>query len=171
MNDDYKKIFLIFFAAFSLIFLASFQASVINRFTWGFNIFLVLILFLIFTKHIYSAIFLAWFGGFLIDMVHFSTFGISSLILLAITAFLIIFQQKALFTSKSGNILITSVLVVFFYHFLGWAINNLFTGGQEKLSFYFLNNRIVVEMLLTTILLLIIFSAKGGVAFGGKYLD
>lgn len=160
MNEDYKKIFLIIFVAFSLIFLSSFQISVINSFTWGFNVFLVLILFLILTKNIYSAIFLGWFGGFLIDTAHFSIFGTTSLILLFITAFLIIFQKKALLSLKIENILIISSLAVFFYHFLGWAINNFFAGGKEKFSFYFLNSGIAVELLLTVGLLFIIFSVK-----------
>ena len=160
MNEDYKKIFLIILAAFSLIILISFQASVINRFTWGFNIFLVLILSLIFTKNIYSAIFLGWLGGFLIDTFRFSVFGTTSLTLLLITFFLIILQKKALLTSKNENILITGVLAVFFYHFFGWIVNNLFIGWQEKFSFYFLNNGTVIEMLLTGVLLLIIFKSK-----------
>jgi len=178
MSKDYKKIFLIFLAAFSLIFLASFQIAVINQFSRGFNIFLILILFLILAKNIYSAIFLGWFGGFLIDTVRFSKFGVTSLTLLFITAFLIIFQKKALLISKSENILITSALAVSFYHFFEWAMNNLFTGGQEKFSFYFLNSGIAIELLLTAALLLMVFSAKGacpsvrrGSAFGGKYLN
>lgn len=162
MSNDYKKILLIFFTAFSLIFLASFQIAVINRFAWGFNIFLVLILFLIFAKSIYSAIFLGWFGGFLIDTVHFSIFGITSLTLLAVTAFLIIFQKKVLLTSKSENILITSASAVIFYHFFEWAINNLFTGGQEEFSFYFLNSGIAIELLLTAAILLIVLKSKIG---------
>lgn len=161
MSKDYKKIFLILFAAFSLIFLASFQISFINQFSWGFNIFLVLISLLILTKNIYSAIFLGWFGGFLIDTVHFSAFGVTSLTLLFTTVFLIIFQKKAMLTSKSENILITSAFAVFFYHFLAWTINNMLTKGQEKFSFYFLNSGIAVEFLFTAVLLLIIFSAKG----------
>lgn len=160
MNKDYKKIFLILFTAFSLIFLASFQVSVINQFDWRFNIFLVLILFLVLTKNIYSAIFSGWFGGFLIDTVHFSTFGVTSLILLIVTVFLIIFQKKALLTSKNENILIISITVVSFYHFLEWIINNLLTGWQEKFSFYFLNVGIVLELLLTAAILLILSFTK-----------
>ena len=160
MNNDYKKIFLIFFTVFSLIVLASFQIAFLNQFSWGFNIFFVLISFLILTKNIYSAIFLGWFGGFLIDTVYFSTFGVTSLLLLFITAFLIILQKKALLILKSENILITGVFAVFFYHFLAWTINNILTRGQEKFSFYFLNSGIAVELLFTVILLLIIFSTK-----------
>ena len=164
MNNDYKKIFLIFFTAFSLIVLASFQMAFLNQFRWGFNIFLVLISLLILTKNIYGAIFLGWFGGFLIDTVYFSTFGVTSLLLLFTTAFLIIFQKKVLLTLKSENILITAVLAVFFYHFLAWIVNNMLTRGQEKFSFYFLNSGIAIELLLTAVLLLIIFS-KGGKIF------
>ncbi len=160
MNKEYKKTFLIFFAVFSLIFLASFQVSVINRFSWGFNIFLVLILLLTLTKNIYVAIFLGWSGGFLIDTVHFSTFGTTSLLLLFITVFLIIFQKKAIFASKIENILITSILAIFIYHFGEWTINNLLTGWQEKFSFYFLNSGIAIELLLTVVLLLITLKFK-----------
>lgn len=166
MNEDYKKICLIIFTVFSLIFLAGFQISVINNFTWGFNVFLILILFLILTKNIYSAIFLGWFGGFLIDTVHFSIFGATSLILLSVTAFLIIFQKRALLTLKKENVLIISVLAVFFYRFLELAINNLYMGGKEKFSFYFLNSGIAIELLLTVAIMLIIFFA-----FGKKYLN
>lgn len=160
MNGDYKKIFLIILAAISLIFLISFQASVINRFTWGFNVFLILILSLIFNKNIYSAIFLGWLGGFLIDTVRFSAFGITSLTFIFITFFLIILQKKALLTSTSENVFITGALAVFFYHFFGWMANNLFNGWQEKFNFHFLSNGIVIEMLLTGVILLIIFKFK-----------
>ena len=162
MKNDYKKILLIFSAAFSLVILASFQIAVINQFSWGFNIFLVLILFLIFTKNIYSAIFLGWFGGFLIDTVRFSAFGITSLALLAVIAFLIIFQKKSLLISKNESILIISVLAVFFYHFFEWTINNLFAGGREKFSFYFLNSGVLIELLLTTVMLAAIFLTRSG---------
>lgn len=159
MKDDYKKVFTILFAAFSLVFLASFQISFINQFYWGFNIFLILILFLILTKNIYSAVFLGWLGGFLIDTVHFSRFGVTSLILLFITGFLIIFQKKILLTSKGENILIISVMAVIFYRLSEWTISNLLSGGKEKFSFYFLNSGIAIELLLTTVLLFVIFSA------------
>ena len=100
MSKDYQNVFLIFFAALSLIFLASFQVSVINRFNWGFNIFLVLILLLTLTKNIYSAVFLGWLGGFLVDTVRFSTFGTTSLLLLFITVFLIIKKEPFIFNVK-----------------------------------------------------------------------
>lgn len=157
-----KKIFLILFVVFSLIFLASFQISVINRFYRGFNVFLVLILFLILTKNIYSAIFLGWLGGFLIDTVHFSRFGITSLLLLLITAFLIIFQKKALPTFKSESILIISFFAIFFYRFGEWTVNNLFGGGKEKFGPYFLNSGIALELLFTAALLFVILYAKNG---------
>ncbi|KKQ92259.1 MAG: hypothetical protein UT16_C0009G0004 [Candidatus Azambacteria bacterium GW2011_GWA2_39_10] len=165
MNNDYKKIFLIFFAVFSLIILASFQIAFLNQFRWGFNIFLVLISLLILTKNIYGAIFLGWFGGFLIDTVSFSTFGVTSLLLLFTTAFLIILQKKALLTLKSENILATGAFAVFFYHFLSWIMNNILTRGQEKFSFHFLDSGIIVEFLLTVVILLIIFSIKGDKIF------
>ena len=160
MNKDYKTIFLIFLAAFFLIFLAAFQIAFLNLLSWRFNIFLVLILFLMLNGNFYSAIFLGWLGGFLIDTVHFSTFGITSLILLSITAFLIIFQKKSLIVSKSGTILIINILAVFFYHFFEWAINNLITGGREKFSFYLLNTGVAIELLLTTALIMAMFFAK-----------
>ncbi|MBI2446503.1 MAG: hypothetical protein HYV51_01640 [Parcubacteria group bacterium] len=152
--------FLIFFTVFALIILASFQIAFLNQFRWGFNIFLVLISLLILTKNIYSAIFLGWFGGFLIDTVYFSVFGVTSLLLLLTAAFLIILQKKVLLTLKSENILIITVFAVFFYHFLAWIINNILIRGQEKFSFYFLNSGIMAELVLTAVLLLIIFSVK-----------
>ncbi len=165
MIKNHKKIFLIFLTAFSLIFLAGFQIAFINLLGFGFNIFLVLILFLILSKNIYSAIFLGWFSGFLTDTVHYPAFGVTSLVLLAVTAFLIIFQKKALLTSKNKNILITSALAVFAYHFFEWLINNLFAKGQEKFSFYFLNSGIAVELLLTILILFVIFYAKNDKSF------
>ena len=165
MSNDYKIIFLIFFAVFSSIILAGFQIAFINQFRWGFNIFLVLISFLILTKNIYSAFFIGLFGGFLIDTVYFSTFGVTSLLLLFTTAFLIILQKKVLLDLKSENIFLTGVLAVFFYHFLAWIMNNVLTRGQEKFSFYFLNSGTVAELMLTAVLLLIIFSAKSGKMF------
>ena len=155
-----KKTFLFFFAVFSLIFLAGFQIAFINLFNWKINIFLVLILFLILIKNIYIAIFSGLFGGFLLDTVHFSAFGATGLTLLAVTAFLIIFQKKALLISKRENILIIGVLAVFFYHFFQWSINNLTSGWQEKFSFYILNSGIAIEPLLTATLLLILSKYK-----------
>ena len=161
MIKNNKKLFQIFFAAFILIFLASFQISIVNQFRWGFNVFLVLILFLIFTKHIYAAIFFGWFGGLLIDTAHFSIFGITSITLLSLTTVLMIFQKKMLPITKSDNILIISVVAVLFYHFFEWGINNLFSAGQEKFSFYFLNGAIAIELLFTVVLLIAIISLSG----------
>ena len=157
MTQDYKYIFFILYTGFSLIFLASFQIAFINHFSWGFNIFLILILFLILTKNIHSAIFFALAGGFLIDTVSFSAFGVTSLILLVLAFFLIIFQKMALVTVKTEGILIMGVFAVFFYHFLGWAINNTLAEGQEKLSFYFSNSAFAAELLISAILIMIIF--------------
>lgn len=155
-----KNIFFIIFAAFFLIFSASFQIAFLNRFSWGINIFLILILFLILNKNINSAIFFAWTGGFLIDTVHFGVFGVTSLILLVVTFFLIIFQKKALITAKTEGILIMGVLAVIFYHFLEWTINNIITLGQEKFGFYFLNTAIAVELLLSALFIIVVFKYK-----------
>ena len=150
------------FVIFFLIFLASFQIAFINRFAWGFNIFLVLILFLIFTKHIYGAIFLGWFGGLLIDTANFATFGVTSLTLLLTTYFLIIFQKKALLTGKVEGILIIGATSVLFYHSGQWLINNILSFGLENFSFYFLNGGILAELLLTTMLFLLIYKSRYG---------
>lgn len=165
MIKNYKKIIPIFLTALSLIFLAAFQIAFINQLGLGFNIFLVLTLFLILAKNIYSAVFLGWFSGFLIDTASFREFGVGSLMLLAVTACLIIFQKKALLTSKNKNILITSALAVFGYHFFEWLTDSLFTKGQEKFSFYFLNNGIVIELLFTIFILLIVFYDKNDKPF------
>lgn len=157
MNKDYKAFFLIIFITLFLIFLASFQIAVVNSFVLKFNIFLFLTLLLIILKKFYSALIFAWFSGFLIDTVHFSIFGSSSLILLLLTSFLIIFQKKALITAKTGGILIISLMAVFFYHFLEWIINNVFSLGQERLGFYFLNSGIIIELFLTATVLLAVF--------------
>lgn len=160
MIKDYKNIPFVLFVGFSLIFLASFQIAFINRFSWGFNIFLILILFLILTKNIYSAIFFAWLGGFLTDTAHFGVFGATSLILLILTFFLIIFQKKALITTKTEGILIISAFAVISYHFLEWIVNNIFIMRQEKFGFYFFNTAIVAELFFSIVLLWIIFSYK-----------
>lgn len=160
MSKDYKKALLILFTAISLIVLASFQIAVINRFAWGFNIFLVLILFLILAQKIYSAIFLGWLGSFLIDTAHFSAFGVTSLTMLFIIAFLIIFQKKILLAAKNENILIISALTIFFYHFGGWMINNLLNGWQENFNLRFFNGTIIFELLLTVLILFIMLKSK-----------
>lgn len=157
MNKNYKVVFLIIFITLFLIFLASFQIAALNSFILKFNIFLFLTLLLILLKKFYSAIIFSWFSGFLIDTVHFSIFGVSSLILLLVTGFLIIFQKKALITAKTEGVLIISLMAVFLYHLLEWIINNLFNLGQERLSFYFLNSGIIIELFLTTIILLAVF--------------
>lgn len=161
MNDDYKEIIEIIFSVFFLFVLIGFQIAFLNFFYWGFNIILILILFLVIFKNFYGALFLGWFGGFLIDTVHFSNFGISSLVLLLLTVFLIIFQKKALVTAKIGGILIIGIAAVFFYHFLEWAVNSVFVSGQEKISFYLLNTGIIAELLFTSILLSVFFHFIG----------
>lgn len=158
MKNDYKNFFLIIFSALSLILLADFQISLINSFNWGFNVFLILIIFFVLNKNIYHALFLGWFGGFLIDTAHFSVFGINSLILLFLTAFLAIFQKKVLIITKTGGILLVGITGVFFYRFLEWSLNIIFISRQEKFSFYFLNTAAFAEAIFTTLLLLVIFS-------------
>lgn len=162
MIRDYKNIFLIIFSGVSLFFLAGFQIAFLNKFFWGFNIFLILILFLILNKNIYGAIFFSWLGGFLIDTVHFGVFGVTSLILLILTFFLIIFQKKALITAKTESILIMGALAVIFYRLLEWMINNIFAAGQEKFSFYFFNASVAIELAISIVLLLIFFKYKIG---------
>lgn len=160
MAGDYKNILALIFAVFFLIFLAGFQIAFLNRFSWGINIFLILILFLILNKNIHSAIFFAWVGGLLIDTVSFSVFGVTSLIFLILAFFLIIFQKTALVTVKTEGVFITSVLAVIFYHFLNWVINNMLAVGQEKFSFYFFNSAIAAELLMSAALVMIIFKYK-----------
>ena len=160
MAGDYKNIFLILFAVLFLIFSASFQIAFLNRFSWGINIFLILILLSTLNKSIYGAIFFALAGGALIDTASFSVFGVTSLILLVLAFFLIIFQKMALVTAKTEGVLIMSVLAVTFYHFLNWAINNILAEGQEKFSFYFLNTAIAVELLFSAVFLIVVFKYK-----------
>lgn len=157
MIKDYKIIFLIIFIAFFLIFLTSFQVSIINSFAANFNVFLFFTILLILFKKFYSAIIFAWFSGFLIDTVHFSIFGISSLILLCLAGLLIFFYRKALPAVGAESIFIMSLAAVLLYHFLEWSVNNVFNFGQEKFSFYFLNTGVIIEILLTAFLLLIVF--------------
>lgn len=157
MRNDYKKMLFIVFIALIMIILADFQIAFMNNFNWKFNIFLILILFLVLNKYFYSAFFLGWLGGLLTDTVNFSIFGINSLIFLSLTASLVVFKEKALIIAKTEEILIISTISIFFYHFFEWLINSVLISGQEKLSFYFLNSDIVAEMLFTVILLLIIF--------------
>jgi len=156
MNRDFKIVFLITFIVFFLFFLASFQISVVNSLVLKFNIFLFLTLLLILLKKFYSAIFFAWFSGFLIDSVHFSIFGVTSLSLLLLAGFLIFFQKKALMVAKTESILIISLIAVPFYRFLEWVINDILSLGQERFSFYFFNMGIVIELLLITVLLLVV---------------
>lgn len=157
MKNDLQKILLVFFTGVFLFFLASLQISFINIFSFKFNIFLILILFLIISKNYDSALFLGWFGGFLIDTAYPVVFGTNSLIFIILTVFLIFFQKKALITLKMEGFLLMGIVSVFFYHFLEWAIGIIFISTQEKLSFYFLNKGIIIELFLTVILLSIIF--------------
>lgn len=157
MTKDYKIILLIIFIIFFLIFLTSFQISIINSFSVNFNIFLFFIILLVLLKKFYGAIFFSWFSGFLIDSVHFSIFGVSSLILLFLTGLLIILYEKALLTVGVEGIFIMSLAAILPYHFLDWTIDNAFNFGQEKFNFYFFNTGVIIEVLLTTFLLLIAF--------------
>ena len=160
MTGSYRNSLLIIFASFSLIFLAGLQISLINQLDWGFNIFLIVTLFLAMIKNFYWAIFSAWIGGFFIDTVRFSAFGVTSLILLILVFFLILFQKKALVTAKIESILIISFLAVFFYRFLEWIINDIFSVGQEQFSFYFFNSAFAAEFFLSAALLLAVFKYR-----------
>lgn len=172
MKIIYKNLFLTVLAVFFTIFLASLQISFLNNFNWTFNIFLILILFLVISKNTYSALFFGWLSGFLTDTVSFSYFfGINSLILLILTAFLIIFQKKILIADKTKGILLMGAIAIFFYHFLEWVINRVFISRQEKFSFYFLNTSIAAELILTTLLLLAIFNFMDNFAFDAKSLN
>lgn len=157
MTKDYKITFLIIFFIASLFILASFQIAIINGSSLNFNIFLFLITLLVLLKKFYGAITFSWFSGFLIDTVHFSVFGTSSLVLLLLTGFLIIFQRKALLMARIEGILIISLVAVLFYHVLDWGVNNILNIDQGKLNFYFLNSSIIIEILLTAVLLLTAF--------------
>lgn len=164
MNKDYKNFLSIIGAALFLIFLASFQVSVINSSFLNLNLFLILILYLVLTKNDSKALIFAWLGGILTGLSHFSNFGINSLVLLILAAILIILYKTVFLTLKTESILLMSATGVALYHFLNWLIINVLAlfklGSLEKFEFYFFNYAFLIELILTALILLIIFKIK-----------
>ena len=154
MSGGYKKIFRVVGAAIFLIFLASFQVSFINSSFLNLNIFLILILYLVFTGNNLKALIFAWLTGVLTSFSNFSNFGINSLILLILTAILIILYKTLFLTLKTESIMLISLIGVTLYHFLNWLITN------RELRFDFAGREILTELILTTLVLLTIFKIK-----------
>ena len=154
MNRGHKNFLSVIGVALFLIFLASFQVSFINSSFLGLNLFLILILYLVLTRNDSKALIFAWLGGILLSLNYFSNFGISSLVLLILTAILIVLYKTVFLTLKTESILLASIIGVALYHFLNW----LLTSGEFR--FYFVGREILTELILTTLILLIILKIK-----------
>ena len=154
MNRDYKIFLSIIGAALFLILLASFQVSFINLSLVNLNLFLILALYLVFTKNNSQALFFSWLGGILTGFSYFSNFGINSLILLILTAILLIIYKTVFLTLKTEGILLLSIIGVVLYHFLNWLLTN------REFGFYLASYEVLTELILTTSILLIIFKIK-----------
>lgn len=147
----------------ALIFLAALQIAFFNSLFFGLNIFLNLILVLVFTEYNKSALFLAWISGFLIDTARFSNFGLSSLVFLIIAFTLIIIYKMAFFSLKTEKIVFMTLLSVFLYHLAEWSILNglalLNHGGFESFGAQFISWNFLIEIMTTVFLTLIIFKS------------
>ena len=150
MNRDYKNFLSIVGATLFLIFLTGFQVSFINSSFLNLNLFLIVVLYLVFTKNNSKALFFAWLGGVLTGLSYFSSFGINSLVLLIIAAVLIILYKTVFLTLKTESILLISMTGVALYHFFDWLLTN------GEFGFYFVGREILTELILTASILLII---------------
>ncbi len=161
MSDDYKKLIYFFTALLFLFFLSVFQASFLNPSYWGFNVFLILILFFVMVKQYNKAFFIALIGGLFSDLSRFSYFGASAMALIFLVLILITARQKIFFTLTSGSVLLLSVMAIVFYRLLQWVINGgaaiLSHGAFESFSFYFWSSGILTELIVTSASLFIIF--------------
>ena len=125
---------------------------------------MILILFLVFTKKNSIILLSAWTAGLLIDSGHYSTFGLTSLVLLFLAAILIILHKTVFFTLKTESILFMSIIAVVLYRLLYWLLINamaiLNNENFENLSLYLLNFGFLFEIIITAVLLAIIFGGK-----------
>ena len=161
MSDDYKKLIYFFAALLFLFFLSVLQASFLNPSYWGFNVFLVLILFFAMAKQYNKAFFVALIGGLFSDLSRFSAFGATAMALIFLVLILIIARQKIFFTLTPVSALSMSAAAVIFYRLLQWIINSgaaiLSHGTFESFGFYFWSFGILTEFIVTSALLFIIF--------------
>ena len=162
-KNNSKSLWPILAIFLSLIFLAALQISFFNPSFFGLNILLILLLILVIAKYDKSAIFFGWISGLLIDTVHFSNFGVSSLAFLLTAFILIIIYKTAFFSLKMENIIFMAFLSVFLYRFTYWIVSNsialLNLGNFENFGFYFINLNFPIELITTTILTIIILKS------------
>lgn len=161
MSAGYKKIFLVIGTVFFFFVLAGIQIAFINASFLKINLFLIWMIYLILTKKNINAIILAWCAGIFLDLVHFATFGTSSLVLLILAGILISVYNITFLTVKSTSVAAISAIGVITYYFLNWLVINgasfLKHNAGEGLGFYFINYSFVFELVATIIILLIIF--------------
>ena len=156
-----KAVLLILLTSLAVLFLAVFQISFLNPSLWGLNLFLLLILFLILVKYDKSALFFSFIFGLFIDTNHFSTFGVSSLILVLLSFCLLIIYKTAFFTLKAENVIFMSLIAVILNRLLtlltvnGLALLN--RGSFENAGFYFLNFGFLSELSITAAASFMIF--------------
>lgn len=164
MSNGYKKIFLVIGTVFFFFVLAGIQIAFINASFLKINLFLIWMIYLVLTKNNINAIIFAWCAGIFLDLVHFATFGTSSLALLILAGILISVYNITFLTVKSTSIAAISAIGVMTYYFLNWLIigtvSFLKNNTWESLSFYFINYSFVFELVATIIVLSIIFKIK-----------
>ena len=162
-KNNSKILWLLSMVFLALIFLAALQVAFLNASFLILNIFLILVLILILAKYHKSALFFGWISGLLTDTVHFSNFGVSSLVFLIIILTLIIIHKTMFFALKAENIIFMAIISVFLYHLTTWvALNSLALlnqGGFESFGFHFINWSFPVEIITTVVLTLIIFKS------------
>lgn len=152
MIKQFKKILLLLGIFFFLLFIG-FQQSFLNPSYIGFNLILILIIFLVIMRASSEAMIFGWLCGIFAGISHFSGPGMFSLILLITTVFLIMIRKTAFFTLKIENIILLSVIAVFLQRFLTWII----LGASPALNWI----GFAAELIITPLILVLIFNIKG----------
>jgi len=159
MKNSYKTTLgIVGFVVFLLI-LAGFQTAFLNGFI-GVNLILILLLFLIIKQDIFLAVLTAGIGGLFIDTFHYSIFGTTPLILLALTLILITIKKEFFLTSKIELLVMAGVITVSLFRLLEFLIGNgllfLKSANLESFGLYFWNIGFPTEIILTVVILIIL---------------
>ena len=163
MNKPGKNFSIIAGWALGALFLSVFQNSILNPYFLAPNLAVIIILFLVILKNDAGALVFSFAAGFLMSVGYAPT-GLSSLILLSLSAILIMLREKALFSKKAENIAVIAAAAVIFYRLLSWlaAYGFALIRGQdpESFGFYFFNWGLFAEIIIAAAAIALIFKIK-----------
>lgn len=152
MTRQFRKFLLLLLGIFLFLFFISVQQSFLNPSYIGFNLILILTIILAVMRSSNEALVFAWLCGIFAGISHFSGPGMSSLILLIITAFLIMLRKTAFFTLKTESIILLGVIAVFLQRLLIWIV----LGTSPTLNW----TGFIVELIITPLILVLLFNIK-----------